>query len=77
MELPRLLPAWERARLTSVRIVCPTCKKRIENAPADFGPRPFCSPLCKLADLNNWLSERYVLSEPLPPLATDEDEHIH
>jgi len=77
MELPCPLAALERARLRGVRIVCPTCKKVIENAPADFGPRPFCSPLCKLADLNNWLSERYVLSEPLPPLATDEDEHLH
>jgi endogenous inhibitor of DNA gyrase (YacG/DUF329 family) len=60
-----------------VRIVCPACKKVIEDAPPDFAPRPFCSALCKLSDLDNWLSERYVLSEPIPPLGTDDDEHLH
>jgi uncharacterized protein len=56
-----------------VRIVCPICKKTIENAPADFPPRPFCSPRCKLIDLDNWLSERYAISEPIPPSGADED----
>jgi len=62
-----------------VRIVCPGCRKVLENVPADYPPRPFCSPRCKLADLGNWLSERYVVSQPLPPkpLQGDEDEHLH
>jgi endogenous inhibitor of DNA gyrase (YacG/DUF329 family) len=42
-----------------VRIVCPTCKKVLEDAPDDFEPRPFCSPRCKLVDLGNWLNESY------------------
>jgi endogenous inhibitor of DNA gyrase (YacG/DUF329 family) len=42
-----------------VKIVCPTCKRVIEDAPEDHPPRPFCSPKCKLADLDNWLHERY------------------
>lgn len=51
------------------------CKKVIEDVPADFPPRPFCSPRCKLADLDNWLSERYVLSQPISPAASEyEDE---
>ncbi len=29
--------------------------------PEDHGPRPFCSMRCKLADLNNWLNERYSI----------------
>ena len=41
------------------------CKRVVEDAPADFPPRPFCSPRCKLADLNNWLSESYRISSPL------------
>ena len=41
------------------------CKKLIENAPEDFGPRPFCSPKCKFADLHQWLSESYRISSPL------------
>jgi endogenous inhibitor of DNA gyrase (YacG/DUF329 family) len=60
-----------------VRIVCPACKKVIENAPADFPPRPFCSPSCKLADLHNWLSERYVISQPIASLGGEEDEHFN
>ncbi len=60
-----------------MRIVCPTCKKVIADAPADYPPRPFCSPNCKLADLHNWLSERYSISEPLAPLLGDDDEQLH
>jgi len=48
-----------------VRIVCPLCKKLIENAPEDYAPRPFCSARCKLADLHNWLNESYRITSPL------------
>jgi endogenous inhibitor of DNA gyrase (YacG/DUF329 family) len=41
------------------------CKRVLEDAPADFAPRPFCSARCKLADLHNWLSESYRISSPL------------
>jgi len=55
----------EVLRCPAVRIECPTCKRVLEDAPADFAPRPFCSPRCKLADLHNWLSENYRISNPL------------
>jgi uncharacterized protein len=42
-----------------MRIDCPICKKTIEDAPQDFGPRPFCSTRCKMVDLGNWLNEAY------------------
>lgn len=42
-----------------MRIDCPICKKTIEEAPDDFGPRPFCSKRCKMVDLGNWLNEAY------------------
>jgi endogenous inhibitor of DNA gyrase (YacG/DUF329 family) len=28
---------------------------------------PFCSERCKLIDLGNWASEKYVIATPLPP----------
>ncbi len=28
---------------------------------------PFCSERCKLIDLGNWASEKYVISTPLKP----------
>jgi endogenous inhibitor of DNA gyrase (YacG/DUF329 family) len=48
-----------------MRIVCPTCRKVIEDAPDDFEARPFCSMRCKLADLSNWLNEAYRVSRPV------------
>ena len=41
---------------------CPICGKPAASAThADF---PFCSERCKLLDLGNWASGRYVVSEP-------------
>lgn len=54
-----------------MRIACPICKKVIEAAPDDFGPRPFCSTRCKMVDLGNWLNETYrvpvAAREGVPP----------
>jgi hypothetical protein len=41
---------------------CPICEKVTESeGNADF---PFCSERCRLLDLGNWSSEKYVISEP-------------
>jgi uncharacterized protein len=41
---------------------CPICRKPVELATApNF---PFCSERCRLLDLGNWPSEKYVISEP-------------
>jgi len=52
---------------------CPICKKEVAPGTPDF---PFCSERCRIIDLGNWASEKYVIStpaepEPLPP---DRDE---
>jgi uncharacterized protein len=42
---------------------CPICKTLTDSATsADF---PFCSERCRLIDLGNWASEKYVVSEPV------------
>jgi uncharacterized protein len=42
---------------------CPICRKAVDSAiHPDF---PFCSERCRLLDLGNWASEKYVVSEPL------------
>jgi uncharacterized protein len=51
-----------------MRIECPICKKVLPDAPDDFGPRPFCSPPCKMIDLGNWLSDAYRI-----PVSSGED----
>lgn len=42
---------------------CPICGKPTARAThSDF---PFCGERCRLLDLGNWASERYVISEPV------------
>lgn len=41
---------------------CPICKMETDSAVHnDF---PFCSARCRMLDLGNWASEKYVVSEP-------------
>jgi endogenous inhibitor of DNA gyrase (YacG/DUF329 family) len=41
---------------------CPICKKEVALTDPFM---PFCSERCKLIDLGNWASEKYVISTPL------------
>jgi endogenous inhibitor of DNA gyrase (YacG/DUF329 family) len=41
---------------------CPTCKTPVA---ADAETFPFCQARCKLLDLGNWLTGRYVVSSPV------------
>jgi uncharacterized protein len=43
---------------------CPICKKEVSPDDAFF---PFCSERCKIIDLGNWASEKYVISTPVQP----------
>ena len=43
-------------------IRCPICKKEVAAGSADC---PFCSERCRIMDLGNWASEKYVISTPL------------
>ena len=51
---------------------CPICKKDV----ALHDPYlPFCSERCKLIDLGNWASEKYVISTPVEQQEeVDDDE---
>jgi endogenous inhibitor of DNA gyrase (YacG/DUF329 family) len=52
---------------------CPICKQK--EVQLDGPYLPFCSERCKLIDLGNWASEKYVISTPVQPGADDgEDE---
>jgi len=48
---------------------CPICRKLVER---DNPQLPFCSARCRLIDLGNWASEKYVISTPLRPEDADE-----
>ena len=51
---------------------CPICKKnKVKLGDPEF---PFCSERCRMIDLGNWASEKYVISTPAEPQKTEEDE---
>jgi endogenous inhibitor of DNA gyrase (YacG/DUF329 family) len=41
---------------------CPICKKPTDSA--DGAEFPFCGERCRMLDLGNWASEKYVISSP-------------
>jgi uncharacterized protein len=41
---------------------CPICRKATDSE--DLADFPFCSERCRLLDLGNWASEKYVISSP-------------
>jgi endogenous inhibitor of DNA gyrase (YacG/DUF329 family) len=50
---------------------CPICKKPVKRTDPEY---PFCSERCRVIDLGNWASEKYVISTPVQSLAPEEDE---
>ena len=50
---------------------CPICKKEVTLGDPEF---PFCSERCRVLDLGNWASERYVISTPAEPQAQEYEE---
>jgi endogenous inhibitor of DNA gyrase (YacG/DUF329 family) len=48
---------------------CPICGKEVK-LEAEF--MPFCSDRCRIIDLGNWASEKYVI--PGPPEHFEDDE---
>ena len=53
---------------------CPICKKETTPESEFF---PFCSERCKIIDLGNWATEKYVISTPAhiqPDRDPDNDE---
>jgi endogenous inhibitor of DNA gyrase (YacG/DUF329 family) len=50
---------------------CPICKKKVTLSNPEM---PFCSERCRLLDLANWASEKYVISTPLHEPGGDSPE---
>jgi endogenous inhibitor of DNA gyrase (YacG/DUF329 family) len=45
----------------NITFKCPICGKPVKQ---DDPNMPFCSDRCRLIDLGNWASEKYVISTP-------------
>jgi hypothetical protein len=54
-------------------MLCPICRKAVA---LDDPYMPFCSERCRLLDLGNWASDKYVISTPVEPddAVTGEEE---
>ena len=50
---------------------CPSCKKEVKLGATEM---PFCSERCRIIDLGNWASEKYVISTPARPAELREQE---
>lgn len=51
---------------------CPICKKKVNLGDPEF---PFCSERCRLVDLGNWASEKYVIpGAPVKNLPSEDDD---
>ncbi len=50
---------------------CPICKKDVAMGDAYM---PFCSERCKLIDLGNWATDKYVISTPVSESEDAEEE---
>jgi uncharacterized protein len=55
----------------AVTVRCPICKKDVA---VDNPNMPFCSDRCRIMDLGNWASEKYVISTPTRQNETDDYE---
>lgn len=50
---------------------CPICKKEVFPGDEFY---PFCSERCKIIDLGNWASEKYVVSTPVQQEDSETDD---
>lgn len=50
---------------------CPICKRPVKRSHPEY---PFCSERCRVVDLGNWSSEKYVISSPAVPGLSQEDD---
>jgi endogenous inhibitor of DNA gyrase (YacG/DUF329 family) len=50
---------------------CPICKKEVAPGDPEF---PFCSERCRLIDLGNWATEKYVIPSATTPDQPGDDE---
>ncbi len=50
---------------------CPICGKPVDAANPFM---PFCSDRCRIIDLGNWASEKYVIPAPIEPADAEDDE---
>jgi len=53
------------------QLVCPICRKPVTMGDPEM---PFCGERCRLLDLGNWASERYVISTPMEESGEDLEE---
>ena len=51
-------------------MTCPICKKKLALGDPFM---PFCSERCKLIDLGNWATEKYVIPSNEKPMDDHED----
>lgn len=57
--------------MAATKVNCPICRRKVR---LDDPQMPFCSERCRLADLANWASDKYVISTPTANNEVGDDE---
>jgi endogenous inhibitor of DNA gyrase (YacG/DUF329 family) len=52
-------------------MTCPICRKEVAEGNPEF---PFCSERCRLLDLGNWASGKYIISTPVNQPDNEDEE---
>lgn len=52
-------------------VKCPICRKEVSRENPEF---PFCSERCRIIDLGNWATEKYVIPSPADPKQERDEE---
>jgi hypothetical protein len=50
---------------------CPICRKEVALGDPEF---PFCSERCRIIDLANWATEKYVIPSSTPLERPEDDD---
>lgn len=54
-----------------MQLQCPICGRAVA---MDDEFMPFCSDRCRMVDLGNWATEKYVISTPVSPVDEMEED---
>ena len=57
-------------RKRALKLKCPICKAEVRKENPES---PFCSDRCRLIDLGNWASGKYVISSPVTDISDEVD----
>ena len=58
-----------------MKLTCPTCQKKFDAPDGEkLKEFPFCSDICRMADLGRWFNEEYYIPGERASIEEEEDD---